>query len=61
MHAEPADDCEKSTIYTGKRSLNEYKNMNFSLHHTHVIRALVSGLVAIYLVCVWGGGGGGGA
>ena len=57
MHAEPADDSEKSTIYTGKRSLNEYKNMHFSLHHTHVIRALVSGLVAIFSVC--GGGGGG--
>ena len=44
--------------YTGKRSLNEYKNMNFSLHHTHIIRALVSGLVAIFSVCVCGGGGG---
>ena len=43
--------------YTGKRSLNEYKNMHFSLHHTRVVRAIVSGLVAIFSVCVGGGGG----
>ena len=44
--------------YTGKRSLNEYKNMHYSLHHTRVVRAIVSGLVTIFSVCVWGGGGG---
>ena len=45
--------------YTGKRSLNEYKNMHFSLHHTRVVRAIVSGLVSIFSVCVCVGGGGG--
>ena len=57
---EPAGDSEKKQ-YTGKRSLNEYKNMHFSLHHKCVVRAIVSGLVTIFCVCVWGGGGGGGA
>ena len=38
--------------YTGKRSLNEYKNMHYSLHHTRVVRAIVSGLVTIFTVCV---------
>ena len=49
--------------YTGKRSLNEYKNMHYSLHHTRVVRAIVSGLVIFIIsmcVCVCGGGGGGG-
>ena len=41
--------------YTGKRSLNEYKNMHYSLHHTRVVRAIVS----IFSVCVCVGGGGG--
>ena len=48
--------------YTGKtkKSLNEYKNMHYSLHFTRVVRAIVSGLVAIFSVCVWEGGGEGG-
>ena len=46
--------------YTGKRSLNEYKNMHYSLHHTRVVRAIVSGLVTIFSGGGGGGGGGGG-
>ena len=45
--------------YTGKRSMNEYKNMHFSLHHTRVVGASKWSGSVLYLVCVCGGGGGG--